>query len=358
MDIVLMIIYCAIILGFLVLIHEGGHYLAARMFGVRVSEFMIGLPGPNIGFTRKGTKFGVTAVPLGGYARICGMEPGEESPHLADMIRCVFEHGTLNMEDASRELGITDDEAYAALDELAEWGTIEGPRKTDKYNTYRTYAVEGDASHPSFEAGEPHPLDDSQAFYESERRQQYRSLPFWKRSIILLAGPGMNILFTILAFVVIYSFIGVDMQNQNTGELTHIQVDPLKSLMAGFNYVGMVVVAIAGLFNPQTAADTVSNSTSIVGIAVLSKSAADQGAVSFTMFAAMLSVSLGLMNMLPIPPLDGGRFVVEVYQRIRRKAVGHKAMTSLSIAGIALFTLFFFFMLNQDVQRFVFGNWG
>ena len=57
MDIVLMIVYATLILGFLVFIHEGGHYLAARAFGVRVTEFMLGLPGPNIGFTKWGTKF-------------------------------------------------------------------------------------------------------------------------------------------------------------------------------------------------------------------------------------------------------------------------------------------------------------
>ena len=67
MDIVLMILYVSILLGFLVLIHEGGHYLASRAFGVRVTEFMIGFPGPGIGFTKWGTKFGVTCVPLGGY---------------------------------------------------------------------------------------------------------------------------------------------------------------------------------------------------------------------------------------------------------------------------------------------------
>ena len=61
-----MVIYATICLGFLVLIHEGGHYLASRAFGVRVSEFMLGLPGPSIGFTCGDTRFGVTAVPLGG----------------------------------------------------------------------------------------------------------------------------------------------------------------------------------------------------------------------------------------------------------------------------------------------------
>ena len=63
------------------------------------------------------------------------------------------------------------------------------------------------------------------------------------------------------------------------------------------------------------------------------------------------------MNMLPIPPLDGGRFVVEIYQKIRGKAISPKVLNSLSLAGVALFMLFFIFMVNQDVQRFVFGNW-
>lgn len=56
-----MLITVTLLLGFLVFIHEGGHYLAARACGVRVSEFMIGLPGPSIGFTRGETRFGITA---------------------------------------------------------------------------------------------------------------------------------------------------------------------------------------------------------------------------------------------------------------------------------------------------------
>ena len=118
MDVVLMILYGVLVLGFLVVIHEGGHYCAARAFGVRVTEFMVGLPGPRIGFLHHGTRFGVTAIPLGGYARVCGMEAGEESPHLQRMLTLVYERGEVLMEDAARALSISDDEAYRALDEL------------------------------------------------------------------------------------------------------------------------------------------------------------------------------------------------------------------------------------------------
>lgn len=351
MDVVWMIVFCVIILSVLVFVHEGGHYLVARALGVRVTEFMLGFPGPNIGFTWHGTKFGVTAVPLGGYARVCGMEPGEQSPHLAGLMRVVYERGTVDLEDAAGELGIPVDDAFAGLEELVEWGTIEMPRKTDEYNTYRAPARDGYAS------GEARAVASEQELYESEYRQQYRHLGFFGRCAILLAGPAMNLLFAIVLFVIIYSCIGFDVVDQATGAVTHMTVDPLRAITAGFNYIGAVFIAILGLFNPQTVADTMSNSTSVMGIAVMSKSAFEAGIASFLSFSAMISVSLGLMNMLPIPPLDGGRFVVEIYQLISRRNITMRALNALSAAGMTLFIGFFLVMLNQDIQRFVFGNW-
>ena len=368
MDVFLTILSAVVVLAFLVFIHEGGHFVAARAFGVRVTEFMIGLPGPSAGIKHGETTFGVTAIPLGGYARVCGMEPGEMSPYLQAAMTSVYARGTALMEDVARDCRITDDQAYEALEELVEWGTLTGPKKTDVYNVYRTPAfkptrrmrdralAEGRTVSAHAE-GEPRPLGDPAAAFQAEYRQQYRSLPFWKRAVILVAGPGVNLLFAIVAFVLIYSVIGFDYQDAVTGEVTHIAVSPIRAIQAGFMYIGMVVQAVAGLFNPQTAAETVSQSTSVVGIAVMSKNAFDAGFTDALFFTAMLSVSLGIMNLIPIPPLDGGKFVIEVYQRIRRKAVSVRAVNYISWAGVALFTVFFIVMMNQDIQRFIFGNW-
>ena len=369
MDIILMVIYATIALGVLVFIHEGGHFLASRLFGVRVTEFMLGLPGPSAGFRRGRTRFGVTVVPLGGYARVCGMEPGEMSPYLEVAAASVYARGEALMEDVAQDCGISDDDAYAALEELVEWGTVTGPNKKDQYNMYRTPVIEPTGREKrkaeklgleppcAYAEGEPRPLEDPHAFFESEYRQQYRSLPFWKRSVILLAGVTINILAAVVLFVIAYSILGIDIVDQTTGEAVHYTVDPLRSIQAGFAYIGMVFQAVVNLFNPATAAETVSNSTSVVGIAVISKAYADAGFSSYLSFIAMLSVSLGIMNLLPIPPLDGGRFIVEIYQRIRRRVVSPRAMTYLSYAGMALFLLLFVVMMNQDIQRFIFGNW-
>ena len=352
MDIVLMIIYATILLGFLVFIHEGGHYLAARAFGVRVTEFMLGLPGPSIGFTRGGTRFGVTAVPLGGYAKVCGMEAGEMSPHLEAVLAALYRRGTANMEDIARDCGISDDEAYDALEELVEWGSIKGPTKKQL-----KAAAAGEPAPASYALGQARPVDDAHALYQGEYRQQYRALPFWKRSVILVAGVFVNLLFAMLLFVLMYSVIGFEAQSPNTGVFYHAALTPLQSLQAGFANIGQVIALVASLFNPATAADTVSNTTSIIGIAVMSKDAVDMGLMGILSFTAMISVSLGIMNLLPIPPLDGGRFVVEVFQKVSRRVVSTRALNYLSAAGMLLFLGFFLIMANQDIQRFVFGNW-
>ena len=343
MNTLLTILIGILVIGFLVFIHEGGHYLAARAFGVRVTEFMLGLPGPRVGFTVGETKFGVTCIPLGGYAKVCGMEVGEMSPHLAAAMASMRVRGTANMEDVALDCGITDDEAYAALEELAEWGTLTGPRRKDPYNTYRWAAKASDD------------LTD-EALFEREYSRQYRALPFWKRSIILIAGPAMNILFAVLAFIICYSLFGFDMELAD-GTIVHRTLTVWQSIRVGFIYIGMVGQAVLQLFNPATAGQVISDSASVIGIAVISKQAAEAGIVTLLEFTAMISVSLGIMNMLPIPPLDGGRFLVEIYQRIFRRDISVRALNTVSIIGISLFMVLFVVMIGQDVSRFIFGQW-
>ena len=74
----------------LIVLHEGGHFAVARAFGVKVHEFMLGLPGPALRFRGGKTTYGVTAIPLGGYVRISGMEPGPQDPLLGSALEFVI----------------------------------------------------------------------------------------------------------------------------------------------------------------------------------------------------------------------------------------------------------------------------
>ncbi len=361
-----MILSATVAIGLIVLIHEGGHYLASRAFGVRVTEFMLGLPGPSVGFTSHGTRFGITAVPLGGYARVCGMECGKMSPHLKDALHLIYTEGSLTSTQLAQRLDISEEEAEEALEELYEWGSVIRPtrKRPDRWSTPAYVPSRREireakrlcmAPPSSLREGTPRADSDAQALFDRELSCQYRSLPFWKRSVILLAGIAMNLLFAVLAFIVVYTVIGVDVTTQ-AGEVQHVTLSAWQSIQAGFGVIALTFQAILGLFNPATAADVVANSTSVVGIAVMSADFFAKGVADALFFMAIISVSIGLMNLLPIPPLDGGRFLVEIIQKVSGRVVPAQVMGIASMAGMALFLCFFAFMLNQDIQRFILGG--
>lgn len=352
MDIVITIITAVVVLSFLVFIHEGGHYLAARFFKVRVTEFMLGLPGPSVGIKRNGTRFGITAIPLGGYANVCGMAPKPENPLFKQVMGFSYERGIVSYEDVALAFDVSNQEAFELLEGLVDWGSLERATKKEGRNTYFVPERDGMPRGCAYE------VNDLDAFFQEEAKQQYCFLPIWKRLIILFAGPGMNLLYVFLAFILIYSVVGVDVQNTATGEITHQTLNPLDSIAAGFYVIGITFQAILNLFNPATAAETVSQSTSIIGIAVLSGDALELGLINLVFFSALISISLGLMNLLPIPPLDGGRILMELIQVVIRRNISLRVQGYLSTAGFVLFMMFFLVLVNQDIQRFVFGNWG
>ena len=329
--------------------------MASRAFGVRVTEFMLGLPGPNVGFVKKGTKFGVTCIPLGGYAKVCGMTMGDIPKGTQEVLASVYRRGEAVVEQIAMDAKITVDEAFLCLEELTEWGSVIEPKKTDEFNTYRTPAFFS-GNKEELAEGTPREFESSKSLYESELSQQYRSKKFWQKSIILLAGIAVNLLFAMLAFVIVYSVLGVNLTLED-GTVQHFTVGPLTAIWAGCKYIWLTICAIVGLFNPATVADTVSNSTSIVGIAVLSADYFARGVSDALLFMAMISASLGLMNLIPIPPLDGGHFIVEVIQKISGKRIPEKVVSAVSATGVVLLMLLFVFTLNQDIQRFIFGNW-
>ena len=171
-DALLTVFWGLVVLIFLVVVHELGHFVAAKGFGVRVTEFMIGMPGPNIGFEHKGTRYGVTAIPLGGYNRIAGLEGGEEDPNLGPVLAYVYRHGSTDVEHVAAGCGISEDEAAFALTVLDGWGSINKPGRSNKTGRYCAPAAGG------YELGQPREVDDPAALLARERACTFRALSY------------------------------------------------------------------------------------------------------------------------------------------------------------------------------------
>ena len=214
------------------------------------------------------------------------------------------------MEDVAADCGISDDDAYAALEELTEWGSVLGPTKKDQYNTYRTPALKPTkkagqgracgrfAPDPrSYGAGEPRPVGRPARLLRERVPPAVPQPAVWKRAVILVAGVAVNLLFAVALFVVLFSVIGVDCRIRRRAWCSMWWWSA-----AGVRWGSPISTGRAddrGAVQSRHAADTVSNSSSIIGIAVMSKDAFDMGPVYVIQFVASISVSLGIMNCCP-----------------------------------------------------------
>ena len=131
-----------------------------------------------------------------------------------------------------------------------------------------------------------------------------------------------------------------------------IRLDPIQSCQIAIDNIVTTAQSVASLLNPRHTMEVLDNSTSVVGISVMSAQAAAEGPATFLNLAALISLSLGFMNLLPIPPLDGGKLVIEIIQAVTRRKVPAKVQTVISMVGIGLFGLLFVYMLGSDVIRF------
>lgn len=139
-----------------------------------------------------------------------------------------------------------------------------------------------------------------------------------------------------------------------TTELYHPAI--ITSLGVAWSYVVATAEYVVQLFMPQYTQEIISNSSSVVGISVMASEAAESGLADFIYLMAAVSLSLGFMNLIPIPPLDGGKLLIEIVGLVIRRPVPLKVQEALSIAGLFLFMGLFVVALHQDILRFVLGG--
>lgn len=458
MDIVFRVLWVAfwglLFLSLLVVIHEAGHYFVARAFGVRVTEFYLGLPCRLRFFIksrRHGTEFGVTPFLLGGYNRISGMNQVPEGD-MARAFAIVQREGRVRATDLAAEMGIDEGDAYGLLGGLCDIVAIqpyydpelgEHPMQRDYPEAFETLArdrnmaTEYDSEHdftaPGMtEAAEPRPLDDPASQLERERARTYQGLSFWKRLAVIFAGPAVNIILAFLIvcgtymsieykvgtnanvigevyedslaeaaglqagdtvveiagtvtpdwvavsnaldaartagtdFEVVYERDGelrrttVDMPEGDQVELIGVmaQTEPYRlsfgeAVSATLEYASFVGTTVVKLLLPQHTMEVLENSSSVVGISVMVADAVETGLLDVLAVIAAISMSLGFMNLLPIPPLDGGKIMIEVVGILMRRPVPGRIALKLSYVGLAFFLFIFAIALKNDVMRFI-----
>lgn len=404
-------------LSIVVVLHEGGHFLAAKLFGLRVHEFMVGLPGPKVSFLWRGTRFGVTAIPLGGYVKIAGMSGDDRNLLIEPVLGLVTARGAQTTEEVDSYFEGAEDDPVIALLTLEDWGAISNDKSSDTWtSSYPPEALEAPGGIATMVA--------------ESRKGTFNTLGAAKRIAILVAGVVTNIVIAVAVFVAVLVFVGqsvdagtievlegypaaesgvltgdrivavdgraVDgfdgllevMKDSPVGESVDVTVsrsgeeftynvgtvanpetggsmmglqrafrnEPLPlpdAVKTSVGFASQTGLAVMNLLVPTRIDDTLSKSTSVIGISVAAAYAADTSAIDYAAIVASISLSLGMINILPIPPLDGGKVVLTLWEAITRRRVSTRVTTAISIAGIvALLALMAVTMFN-DITRLV-----
>ncbi len=128
-----------------------------------------------------------------------------------------------------------------------------------------------------------------------------------------------------------------------------------QAVAAAGSYAVATAQAIVSLLMPSQTMEVLDQSAGIVGIVAITGQAAERGAWDVLLLAASLSLSLGWLNLLPIPPLDGGKLLIEAIQAVIRRPVPMAVQSAISAAGMALILLLFVVMVVLDLTRLATG---
>lgn len=341
---ILTIASAVFVFGMLVLVHELGHFITAKMTGMRVDEFAIGF-GPKLLSKRRGeTIYSLRAIPLGGFNDIAGMDPdnntaGERGfcakPVLSRMIVILAGaamnfvlpivlffgiYATLGAAQPSTEpiIGnvIADmPAAKAGIKEGDEILSVDGQTVgtwtefTDKLRTFEA----GQNVLISYKRGDAiNEVTLSPQFNEQEKR-----VLIGVQSAIIYEEKSLPESFTLAI--------------EHTKEITVMMID-----------------SIATLFKEP---EQTENLAGPIGIVQMSGQVAERGFIPLLNFAALLSINLGIINLLPVPVLDGGHFVNLFIEAVRGKPLGSKAVVYTQRVGIALLLMLMLFATKNDLVR-------
>ena len=244
-----------VLLGFLIFIHEGGHFLIAKLCKVKVNEFAIGF-GPTIWKKQgKETKYALRLIPLGGFVSMEGED---------------------------------------------EQSDIEG----------------------SFSKA---------------------SIP--RRLAIVFAGPIVNIVFAIIVYFVLAVIFGMNSTGDFGGSIQFALDKTGYFLSSTFNGLIQLFTGKLGLdqmMGPVGISEVVANTS---------------GLFEFFNMMAIISLSLGITNLLPIPALDGGKIVLILIEAIRRKPLSEKTQINIQLIGFGFLIMLSILVTYQDITR-IFVNPG
>lgn len=356
------ILWFVLILMALVLVHEAGHMVVAKWCGMRVERFSIFFGRPLWKFTRGETEYAIGWIPAGGYVKISGMTQGEElDPEVAPraysnmpvwrrvvtilagpavnivlaiiLFAAIFwigvptanlnnTVGTVTPDSAAQVAGLQPGDTLVAVDGVPTKGDVDVVRAELRSNapgdTVRLTVERDGRTIPL--TGTLEPLRDLSGAVQTD--------PETGRPI-----PGLGFTFGVT-------------------EGPTVRYGPVAGLQQGWDWSWYVmktnVEVIGDMF---TSSEARSQINSVVGVGAVFNEVSGDGWVVLLRFVAVVSLALGVFNLLPVLPLDGGHILFALIEKLKGSPLSRTAYERASMVGFALIMIVFVFALQNDIGR-------
>ncbi|MCK4856565.1 MAG: RIP metalloprotease RseP [candidate division Zixibacteria bacterium] len=348
-----------VVLGALIFVHELGHFAVAKWVGIRVEQFSLGFPPKLYGFKWGETEYRICWIPLGGYVKMSG-----DRPEVAAISGAPYEF--MSKKPWQRTLVILAGPAMnylLALVVLIGIYFYQGEPVVDNDHAIIGAVMEDS---PAEKVGLREKdvillVDDSTVTdfvslsqYVSQRPAQSIHLT-WRRGGDTLQATVTTWADSVLNLQGEMEVVGRIGARQN---FTYKPLSISRAIVAGFRltnfYGGMILKTIRDVI-------TGSVSTKMLGgpifIAQVVGQAARQGLVSVLLLAAIISVNLAVINLVPIPVLDGGQLLFLVMEKIKGSPVSIKTRALMQQVGVFLLIALTIFIVRNDISRIMEFGW-
>jgi regulator of sigma E protease len=343
----------------LIVLHEAGHFFAAKATGMRVERFFLFFPPKLVSIKRGETEYGIGAIPVGGFVKISGMNPDEELPPEAAG-RGYYDQPVwkrIVVIGAGPAINIV--LAFAILFFVAF-----GYPEPD--GTVGSVRADSPAATTALRPGDRLVAVDGKRF--SRAGTEERLLRF-SQAISSHKCPATDPVQGCRAGS------PVRLEVEGNGRLRTVSVYPAydseaKRTLVGIEYgtapaaadaagaasfaadkMWQVAAGTAHVFSHIFESEERKEISGIVGISHVGHEVVDFGVYPSLLLLALVSLSLGLLNLLPILPLDGGHIFWSLVEKLRGAPVPYRVMERASIVGIALVAMLFFVGLDNDIGR-------
>lgn len=377
------IVLFLLILGVIVFVHELGHFMMAKLYGVKVEEFGLGFPPRIFGVKKGETEYTLNWIPLGGFCKMLG-EDGEDKKNpksfgskKASERALILAAGVIMnfifaflifsgifmvgfpQDVTNKSLSIVKTDSYnsSEADDLIQ---MKGAQSVKDVKVQISGVTAGTpADQVGLKIGDTIIKADEKEIKNIEDLQNYTSKNLGE-PIVLSVLRGEETLNKEITPRQEYSedegAMGVSLI-----KTAIVSYSPLEAIKKGYEYTVLltilIITAFAGIVHSLiTTGKTAVEVSGPVGIAVMTQQAAAMGWLTILNFTALISVNLAIINALPFPALDGGRLLFLAVEKIKGSPLNQAWEAKANNVGFALLMLLMVVVTFKDVVKF--DLWG